>query len=618
MIKKIEEYLERRYQRHSKHPVFYLAKRYLIIAVVVCLILTDLIGENYYWEEMQYEGLAFKDEVAEYVVDLKDKIQTSRFYYWKDKALVDYTLEALNSCLAFAHDDGIKVAARFDDNDSIDNLDNAYLIMKEDIEEDHDVPNSSYLYCPQRYLKKVVEATLEKKKNDAPRWLYPYQGYYSNHNVDYINSFLFSWDIILLDGYKNGTQFRPGKVMIRPRMIHDFGEEQIIDCTASYNTEGYEYVEQFPPNQILFPEDYGTRETVAYRDIALMDTNIKNATWHKPVFIANSFFNEADFGVDVHLVVDESYLFKKAVYRIPFSFLKGDVAYGYYERIKDAEGNKHRIDVIAYAPGALDGIRKEFFHSMIKYYVLVFLILGIMAWLEYQKNYSLRSKNRFHKSLINSMAHDLKSPLMVMQGFGENLVENVHSEKREYYAGQILQNIKYLNELIDKNLDLSKKEDDVMVDRSPVYLMDLVGETKERYKEKLEDKQLKIEIVGETLVYGDPALLRAVIENLIGNAIKYAPEGDTIEVVGKTGSFAVSNKARLTYKKNINHLLDPLEMGDESRTAGSGTGLGLSIANGIVKEHGWRMKLSYKKRAKIFTVTILLNKNANNWRKYIV
>ena len=83
--------------------------------------------------------------------------------------------------------------------------------------------------------------------------------------------------------------------------------------------------------------------------------------------------------------------------------------------------------------------------------------MGVLAWFSYRRLYSLGAKNGLYKSLINSMAHDLKSPLMVMQGFCENLAENVHKEKKEYYAEQVLNNANYLNELMDKNVNLSMK-----------------------------------------------------------------------------------------------------------------------------------------------------------------
>ena len=284
--------------------------------------------------------------------------------------------------------------------------------------------------------------------------------------------------------------------------------------------------------------------------------------------------------------------------------MKGNLAYEYNEYIYDVDGNTLRLNLGCVIPGELQNQIKYVIKKLMKTYVLTFLFLAFLGWLEYNTVYSLRAKNGFHKSLINSMAHDLKSPLMVMQGFGENLVENVHTEKKEYYAREILNNIHYLNELVDKNLDISRYEQKAMDDQEKLLLMDLVDESQKRYADLLEQKKLTIEKSKNMVLYADKALMKIVIDNLIGNAVKYSPEGEIIQVIAEESRFMIDNKAELKYRKNIKHLLEPLEMGDQSRTAGMGHGLGLSIANSIIKEHGWRMEVKYNKKTQRFSCIV--------------
>ena len=310
--------------------------------------------------------------------------------------------------------------------------------------------------------------------------------------------------------------------------------------------------------------------------------------------------------VHSYLLTKKFVLFGRSI-SIPFSHCSGDYAYTYSENLTDVKGNEFDISLRFTAPGMLASHNKTVFRDLLIHYIVLGLLIGILALKRYRRMFSLRTASRFHKTLISSMAHDLKTPLMIMQGFGENLAENVHTEKREYYAEQILDNVRYLNGLIDKNLDLAKKEDDSFT-RIGMYVMRLVEAAESRYQELLNQKNLTIRKEGDILVHGDKALLQTVVDNLIVNAIKYSPEGGEILVRVQKQRISVSNSANLSYDKNINKLLEPLEMGDESRTTGKGTGLGLSIANTIVEQHGWKMKLSYDKPDRIFTCTIKIPK----------
>ncbi len=297
----------------------------------------------------------------------------------------------------------------------------------------------------------------------------------------------------------------------------------------------------------------------------------------------------------------------------PFSFFHGDLYVNYYNIVRNTyTGERMQIIVSCVVPGALAGEAKAFFLSMIWLYLVSFLFFAWLARINYKRFYSAQAKNNFYKSLVNSMAHDLKTPLMVMQGYCENLKENVRSEKKDYYADQVLNNIQYLNTLMDKNLYHSRKrealEQGSFAETTPIYLSQLVTDAVERNRDRLQEKNIAVFFSGETSMMGDRETLSLVVENLIGNAVKYSPENESIEIIGTEYAFIVSNIATLTYGKDLQQLLVPLEMGDESRTAGQGTGLGLSIANGIMQGYGGRLKLSYDKETKRFTCMVKIGR----------
>ena len=595
MFYNLRELWEKYLRKQAQKPIPFLIIRYVVIWVILCLVLTNEMGEIYFQNEADEFRLLNAGLIQDRIIELKEKERTGVFDD-NDRALIEYTMQNMNAFFASRFDTKVQTVVFFGafDDCCTDNNENAFLRVR-------DGEFVGYYSCPVAKLSKVTEATLDQKKSDYTAWV---TTILSDRKMSKVKHYV-QWDFYMLDGYlkKDGMEFRPGKVLVRYKDKDELLEEFVIDCNSSVSEDAYTYVSDLENCKIYFAEDSNNWENADLDDMYFMHVPVSGLHQIVQVYRAYSWHNEADYGTSVNLV-EKSFLYGSHVYRYPFSFLAGNIAFEHYERIYDSTGERHLLHFMGYAPGGFKKYIPDFFVSMLKYYFLLLFIMAFLGWLRYQQLYSLRARTGFHKTLVNSMAHDLKTPLMVMQGFGENLKENVHTEKREYYADQILENVAYLNGLVNKNLDLAKKRDGELLEVEAMYLMDLVAETKERYQEKLDDKKLKLELRGETLLHGDPKLVRVVIDNLINNAIKYSPEGSTINVYGTHNAFTVSNKAMLRYKKNINHLLEPLEMGEESRTAGMGTGLGLSIANGIVTEHGWKMRLYYNKKTKIFTVKI--------------
>jgi len=300
------------------------------------------------------------------------------------------------------------------------------------------------------------------------------------------------------------------------------------------------------------------------------------------------------------------------------SSLRGDLYVNYYNVISNSyTGETLEVIVSCVIPGALSEFGKTFLSRMIFVCFGIFLFFASIIFFNYRRIHSAQAKSIFYRSLVNSMAHDLKSPLMVMQGYCENLKENVHTEKKDYYADQVLDNIQYLNTLMDRNLYHTRKRESEEAEPMPatpdIYLMDLVNTAIERQQNLLQEKNIRVIRSGDTALAGDKETLSLVVENIIGNAAKYTLENGLIEISGTEYAFFVSNTTKLTYKKNLQQLLNPLEMGEESRTAGSGTGLGLAIANGIIQGYGGKIKLSYNKKANRFTCFVKLGRA--RWRE---
>ena len=606
------------------HIVRYVAG-YAVLWLVLCLVLTNKYGQSWYDEQLdvkEYQVMQqFEEELARFreTARLRDMTDASQ------KVYIAYETQRLTALATTMSQKDVRTCASYysvgEDFETYGDR-FAYLVMfgddgrKRTLITLEDGTTVSYddgsdretrikenvdtvRRCSKDFVMNVWDETLGVKKSRDTAWM----------NAAYRTGWVFE----VIDGYLAESRFQPGKVRATYYENGNAVEEKVIACTLYTDGRTYEYVENMPENRLYFPEDSINWKTDSQDEFyGIMHPVSGHTGVLYPMFYTPRYsdeYYEVPIACNLALVQKQFVLFKRIIDK-PFGYFPGDVAAAYNEKITDAAGNESSMVVNAYLTGMLAGQKDEVIARLRIYYIAMALLIALIAFLRYRRLYSLRAKNQFHKSLINSMAHDLKTPLMIMQGFSENLAENVHGEKREYYAAQIQENITRLNGLIDKNLDLAVRGENE-ISNVGFFVMELVENSEKRSGELLEQKNLTLKKVGDTMMHGDPELMQTVVDNLIGNAIKYAPEGDTITVFGDTYTFSVRNHASLTYGKNINRLLEPLEMGEESRTSGKGNGLGLSIANGIVREHGFRMKLSYDRKNHEFMCTIRIPR----WRK---
>ena len=81
------------------------------------------------------------------------------------------------------------------------------------------------------------------------------------------------------------------------------------------------------------------------------------------------------------------------------------------------------------------------------------IIIGAVLWKAMKKQ--LEQEERL-RTVTNSMAHQLKTPLFVIGGYAENLAENVNTDKRTHYAQVITEQTNAMNEMVCKMLDYSR------------------------------------------------------------------------------------------------------------------------------------------------------------------
>lgn len=224
------------------------------------------------------------------------------------------------------------------------------------------------------------------------------------------------------------------------------------------------------------------------------------------------------------------------------------------------------------------------------YIFVIFMIVGIILaaviWHTMKKQLVQEEKLRI---TTNAMAHELKTPLFIIGGFAENLLENINTDKHSHYAGVILEKTGDVNELVERMLDYSRLDsgyDTLYIEK--VNLTNLVKDIFENY----DSNRINLEYDNEIFINADKRMMKCAIENLVDNAIKYSDEQDSINIKISDKRFSVSNPCEKLIKSEIDKLWEPYHRLPQ-HSSESGHGLGLPIVKRILRLHKYKCGATY-------------------------
>ncbi len=226
--------------------------------------------------------------------------------------------------------------------------------------------------------------------------------------------------------------------------------------------------------------------------------------------------------------------------------------------------------------------------------VLFFSALSASLVLTFRKE-KIDFKDEYRRSVINSLSHDLKTPLTIMSGCAENLKENVDPEKREFYEDAIIENSKYAEKIINDALELSRSENDCQKPGFKKFELRPMAEgICKMYEVPAAERGITITINGDSVIKADPRMMNQLLENLITNAIKYTDDYGKIDINFEPKSFSVTNDFSGKIETDINKLSEPFGRGTSDRSGRKGSGVGLAIVSNIVKAHKFKMNIDLK------------------------
>ena len=215
----------------------------------------------------------------------------------------------------------------------------------------------------------------------------------------------------------------------------------------------------------------------------------------------------------------------------------------------------------------------------------------------------LKELEQMKTDFVNTVSHDLKSPIMAIGMTAELLLKAMPGpgDERTYRdrCERILRSAKNMTELVTDLLDLGKIEAGLEGAGEAVDLVPLVAEVVRALAPQAEGKRIlvAVEAPGTAAVRGVRARLQQVVTNLIGNAIKYTrADGRVRVVVDAPGPGDGPVRMRVIDSgigipaRDLPHVFDKFYRVRSDATAGiSGTGLGLAITRSIVEAHAGRV-----------------------------
>lgn len=206
---------------------------------------------------------------------------------------------------------------------------------------------------------------------------------------------------------------------------------------------------------------------------------------------------------------------------------------------------------------------------------------------------------KYIEEYIQSLTHELKSPLTSIRGSSELLMEEMPEERRREFCRTILRETGRMGAIIEKMLELSALENRrELKDAGPVPLAPLAGEVIEGLALRIDGKGLRIDnrIDPKAEVPGERFLLRHALSNLMENAIRFSPAGGTIALSAeKSAGFvtiSITDQGPGIPDYALDRVFDRFYSLPDPETGKKSTGLGLSFVREAAALHGGRAEVA--------------------------
>ncbi len=232
--------------------------------------------------------------------------------------------------------------------------------------------------------------------------------------------------------------------------------------------------------------------------------------------------------------------------------------------------------------------QSNIFRSGIDFLVIIFVsmsvILSIIACKIFKKQQEL---NEAKQAFTSGAAHELKTPITIINNQCECLIKNVSPEKNPDYISAIYRQNKHMSNLVSKLLQYNRINQE-SISKTKFDIKELASEEIEKYKMLADEHDIIVETnLNSKFIFADRDLTSLVIDNFLSNAIKNTKNGDKIKIEFAGKRFSVFNEGSQIDSKDGRKIWEAFTKGADNDVIES-HGMGLAICKKILDLHKFK------------------------------
>jgi signal transduction histidine kinase len=231
-----------------------------------------------------------------------------------------------------------------------------------------------------------------------------------------------------------------------------------------------------------------------------------------------------------------------------------------------------------------------------------------MATTIQQQLATLQEDDRLRRELVTNISHDLRTPLASMQGYIETLIikdDALDAGTRAQYHETARKHATHLARLIQDLFELAMLDSRRVTPQFEQFsLPELIHDVVQEFELQARESDVALEVDppdAVVSVFADISLIQRVLENLVGNALKYTPAGGKVSISVQRSAAAVGVSVADTGpgipQEALPHIFDRFYKADPKGVHGKGSmGLGLAIARRILELHSGEISVVSEER----------------------